>query len=395
MTKKILWFFEHFEREMPIINLCRERLEADGIDVEIQPSLLNFPELSIYGQSYHAIIVPSKNKLLAHILQKIDIPIICLNYEQMLSGINNVLKAPDALVKQARYLLAWSDHFGDYLKNNGIQSDSIIYSQRPQNEIASQYINSTSSHLPVFIQEAKKQFKNIIYLPLTCLQAFKTDAELWRLAKATCVDKSLLITRKYAVRRQIVSLYQEIETATESFFILRPHPGVTIEDHKSLLREIGLEEVSNLLITDEGNAYDWLNISDIVVSNYSSVLLDAQAVEKDTYLFKPDMLPQWMHYDWFDDFNVIHSFDEWTLEQAKKNTTRQKAYAYPTNSQAVTEILKQALQEKAAVLSKKRLFYLTYSPRFWADIFRLIKAQAGFGHLKVKKDYESFKKYIG
>jgi len=393
MIKKVLWFFEHFEREMPIINLCRERLEAEGIDVEIQPSLLNFPELSIYGQSYHAIIVPSKNRLLARILQNIDIPIICLNYEQMLSGINNALKAPDALVKQASYLLAWSDDFGHYLKHNGIDPDAIIYSQRPQNAIARQYIDSTNFHLPVFVQEAKKRFKNIIYLPLTCLQAFKTDAELWRLAKATGVDNSLLTTRKYAVRRQIVSLYQEIEKATESFFILRPHPGVTIEDHKSLLREIGIKELSNLLITDEGNAYDWLNISDIVVSNYSSVLLDAKAVEKDTYLFKPNILPQWMHYDWFDDFNVIHSFDDWDLSQAKKNTTRPKAYDYPANSEAVTEILKHALQEKAAVLSKKRLFHLAHSPRFWADIVRLIKVQAGFGDLKVKKDYESFKKY--
>ena len=391
MTKKILWFFEHFEREMPIINLCREQLEADGVDVEIQPSLLNFPELSIYGQSYHAIIVPSKNRLLARILKDIDIPIICLNYEQMLSGINNALKAPDALVKQARYLLAWSEDFGDYLKHNGIDPDAIIYSQRPQNEIARQYIDGTNFHLPVIVQEAKKQFKNIIYLPLTCLQAFKTDAELTRLAKATGVEKNQLIERKQAVKSQLIFLYEEIVRSKNSFFILRPHPGVMIEDHQALLSEIGVNRCDNLLITDEGNVYDWFNVSDIIISNYSSVLLDAHAVDKDVYLFKTDMLPLWMHYAWFDEFRVIHSFDETSFATAEQSAKKQKTPDYPANSHVITDILKQSLQQKEAVLSRIRLCYLTCSTRFWADILRLLMLRANFGSIKVKKDYESFK----
>ena len=49
------------------------------------------------------------------------------------------------------------------------------------------------------------------------------------------------------------------------------------------------------------------------------LLLDAQAVDKDVYLFK-QMLPLWMHYAWFDEFRVIHSFDETSFgnESAKK-----------------------------------------------------------------------------
>ena len=391
MTKKILWFFEHFEREMPIIKLCREQLEAEAIDVEIQPSLLNFPELSIYGQSYHAIIVPSKNRLLGRILQDIDIPIICLNYEQMLSGINNALKAPDALVKQARYLLAWSDDFGRYLKHNGIDSDAIIYSQRPQNEIAHQYIANDDFEVPARVLEAKKHFKNIIYLPLTCLQAFKTDAELARLAKATAVEKDQLIERKQAVTGQLKSLYEEIAKAKDSFFILRPHPGVTIEDHQALMSEIGLNKCDNLLITDEGNVYDWFTISDMVISNYSSVLLDAHAVDKAAYLFKTETLPLWMHYEWFNDFKVIHSFDEASFAKAKKRAKKQKTSDYPANSHVITDILKQSLQQKAAIIPKKRLCYLASSTRFWSDIVRSFMARAYFGNLKVRKDYLNFK----
>ena len=391
MTKKILWFFEHFEREMPIINLCREQLHAEGVDVEIQPSLLNFLDLSIYGQSYNAIIVPSKNRLLGRVLQNIDIPIICLNYEQMLSGINNALKAPDVLVKQARHLLAWSEDFGYYLKHNGIDPDTIIYSQRPQNEIARQYIDNANFQLPAIVQDAKKQFQNIIYLPLTCLQAFKTDAELVRLAKATGAEKNQLIERKQAVKSQLISLYQEIEKAKDSFFILRPHPGVTIEDHEALISKMGKASFDNLLITDEGNVYDWFNASDIIISNYSSVLLDAHAVGKAAYLFKTDALPLWMHYQWFEEFSVINSFEEASFSNAENRVKKQRESDYPINSHVIADIVKQTLEQKAVILSRKRLYYLASSTRFWADIMRSFMARVDFGNVKVRKDYHNFK----
>ena len=277
------------------------------------------------------------------------------------------------------------------MKHNGIDPDTIIYSQRPQNEIARQYIDNANFQLPAIVQDAKKQFQNIIYLPLTCLQAFKTDAELVRLAKATGAEKNQLIERKQAVKSQLISLYQEIEKAKDSFFILRPHPGVTIEDHEALISKMGKASFDNLLITDEGNVYDWFNASDIIISNYSSVLLDAHAVGKAAYLFKTDALPLWMHYQWFEEFSVINSFEEASFSNAENRVKKQRESDYPINSHVIADIVKQTLEQKAVILSRKRLYYLASSTRFWADIMRSFMARVDFGNVKVRKDYHNFK----
>ena len=68
--------------------------------------------------------------------------------------------------------------------------------------------------------------------------------------------------------------------------------------HVQFCRENKIELKENVVITDEGNVYEYFSIADIVISNYSSVLLDAIQLGKEAYVVFKSLLPDHMNYDW-------------------------------------------------------------------------------------------------
>jgi len=304
---RVLYFIEHIEREIYLYRSFCKELKKLG-DHDVQLVLLNYAmPYNVMNCLFNIVVTPSENKYVNRLASISDIPVVNLNFEQMLSKLNTDLKRPSKSICKNLINVSWSLNFSEYLLESGAIKTSLLQTSRPQTlmlqERHSQFDKSKFSDV---LSRARSRV--IIYAPLTCLQAFKSNSELKKIAKSKKVKMAHLAERKEWVKGELIEFYKSIIKATDMFFIVRPHPSVSPEQHKSLITsEFGLIP-ENLIISDEGNVYDYFFISRAVVSNYSSVLLEAQVINLPCYIFENSRMPSMLRYNWMESFQKIKNF---------------------------------------------------------------------------------------
>jgi hypothetical protein len=394
-TIKIIYFIEHVEREWYLIDMLKERLSLlDDGKYMITPVLLNFlPPFGVFGEC-SVIVAPSENRYINKLASLSKVPVINLCMEQMLSELNRKLKIPRSMSKNADINICWSEEYYNFLRYSGVQDKAIKISNRPQ-------LSLCLSKLRVGSAKDKKaltsshQGKIVCYCPLTDLQAFKSDAEVRRIAKYSKISLKQLLQRKEWVYSELVAMYKDMQLRPDVFFIVRPHPSVAIKQHYALLIELFDRVPENVFVSDKGNVYDYFSKSDIIVSNYSSVLLESRALGIPSYIFQYNQIPEFMKYDWMENFKKIPSFihvDTLPIKCLSGNANNKES-GNATNKESVDSILFNFLisnTDKTYKISLSSYIFSIFSRRGVADMGRSLFRIVGIIGIKHKKDCHDF-----
>lgn len=388
----IIIFVEHYNREFFIAKKIAKQIKKI-FNKKVYIYSLNFVTYEIFCfKDISFVITPNYNILVKLIVNANSIPLISLNYEQMLSPINHQLKKIKFNLNSKDIYIAWSNQYRQYLLNQRVPSDNILLTSRPQDEIClSNYYLPLSLYKKIISKFGPVLgVKNIVFIPLTCLQAFKSDYELKRLSKNNNTNHELLHERKSFVVSTLIKLYTSLcKEKTDCIYIIRPHPGVSVAMHEKFLTHHKLKLPDNVWITTEYSPYNWMSISNVVVSNYSSLVLESRKLGIKTILFNTKCIPSSMRYEWFKKFDSIDEISEISDYFCDNNYT----FTGACSSHSL-HICKHVLKNKDNYQTQSNLsffcyFNIIFSKRYIANIYRLIKLYL-FNNSELEQDY--FKK---
>ncbi len=303
------------DRELEIAKFLRGLIlkkYTNNIYVNIKSIYFYFWEIFLCAPDL--IIFPSNWPIITDLSKVlVNSDFISLNYEQVLSKFNVDSKRPRGkfLIKSVHHF-SWSDDYTSYLINSGVPNTNITNTEKPAYFfLKSLFLRKAIIRKELCVKNSIPKNVKITFLPLTCLQGFKTDARL----KKEFRDKKIFsraVSRRNFVRDSLVKIFDWVSGLANAhpkvFFILRPHPSVSVDQYIEFFKKINLEMPSNVLITSENTSNEWLVISDVVLSNYSSVLLDAKAIGVKAAILQPVKFPNDMKINWFKHFKAIDSY---------------------------------------------------------------------------------------
>jgi len=101
----------------------------------------------------------------------------------------------------------------------------------------------------------------------------------------------------------------------EFIIILKPHPHENISEYEQILKE----SFSKNAFIIQDNLHELISISDVIVSNHSTVILDALSMKKPT-----------LELEWF---NINENFSQYTplVESVKIENLKDKIYSIIKN----------------------------------------------------------------
>ena len=305
----VLWFVEHISRELDVVCAATHYLKKDNHHtVEIIP--FQHKDLALLSRLYNPkiLVIPYCYSVydsgISEIITKFREPIYFnLYWEQILYRANISYKAPHDLFAQ-KYVLhhAWSKKNADYFKRKyRIPGGHIFINGQP----AYKLYEEPYSHLYPSKEALAKRYKLDpkrlwLFFPENFSWAFYSLNQLKQIIKFGQDEKAALEMRDYCqkVFSQVMKWFKEASYCPVEI-ILRPRPAIAKENFIKAVKETIGTLPSNLFITDELSVREWIMRADLVISSFSTSLIEASIAHKPIYMVVPEKIPEPLWTDWY------------------------------------------------------------------------------------------------
>lgn len=319
----VLLFLEHRDRELEVIvEIARRLKRVHGLKVAVASTIFDRTIAPLILRP-RTVVFHSNKSLppIFHNLYGARVRYVCLNWEQMLSVFNKMAakKPDDELNKLLMNHCAWGRNYRDFLLDIGIPEQNIRVTGRPSMTLLKQKAErGTDVRRRLAERFHLDPRKTWLFFPLTCLHAFSSDDLVRAFVRnerlSNQVDLDLAFARRDYVRETIHRIFSWIASLEDRRgppfqIILRPHPLISVTQHRELFREHFGGVPSYVFPNKELSAHEWLIASDICYTNYSSLALDAYFIRKPAYLLEPEPYPEFLAYEWFEGFTRIKTLE--------------------------------------------------------------------------------------
>ena len=82
--------------------------------------------------------------------------------------------------------------------------------------------------------------------------------------------------------------------------ILRPRPSVSTGEFLQFFRQRLGDDTGRIRFLKEGSVREWIMASDVVISSYSTSLIEAAVAGKPAWMFEPIPIPEALYCEWYD-----------------------------------------------------------------------------------------------
>lgn len=295
----VLLFVEHIDREYRIAQLLANELsDKYGFRVAIASTI--FQGVSSLWKFYPRVVVTPSTALakgscawMADGVWGEDVEFINLNYEQFLSSWRGSYKISSNPISRTRqYQCVWGPYFKKILLESGTQPDLILETGRPYDQLLSKLKgNKEETRIQLSDETKLADYDKTVFFALTDGLAFMTNTRINTIVSYGA-DKEMLLEHIQWVKRGFVLMMDFLDSLTKEYpsylFVLRPHPSIPISSYKPFILERKLDLAENLLITKQHSAPEWLSISDLFVTNYSTLSIDARLLGVPTVCISDD-----------------------------------------------------------------------------------------------------------
>jgi surface carbohydrate biosynthesis protein len=304
----LMIFIEHVARELDIATALKYHIiNRYGLSVEIasivaahgrKEALKKFEPRVAALPFFYSTTKPGPQDIL------LTYPhVLCVNlaYEQIFSQINQVFKAPkDTYSKNNVLHHAWGDFFSRYLQDFGVVSENIFVNGNPsyalyQPPYAAFYPNKSELAQRYSI-DANKRW---VLIPENYGAAFYDSDRLKEYLKYGLQDAYNYRDFALASFREAIIWWQQAANLDGLELIVRPRPAVPGDVFiKTCVDLLGVIP-EHLHIIKEGTVREWILSSDIVMSSYSTTLIEAAVASKPIYMLEPIPFPPYIQADWY------------------------------------------------------------------------------------------------
>jgi surface carbohydrate biosynthesis protein len=227
--------------------------------------------------------------------------LVNLAYEQIFSKINQAYKAPkDTLAKKYVLHHAWGDLYASYLEEYGVPHQHIFVNGNPFYALYqppyNSYFISRADLAKKYGIDPKKRW---VFVPENYGAAFYGEAKLKDYLKSG--EGDAYSYRDFAMNsfKEAIKWWQQGAHSSNVEIIVRPRPATPRGVFVNTCRET-LGEDPAMHIIKEGTVREWVLASDIVMSSYSTTLIEAAVANKPIYMIEPIHFPDYVQADWYE-----------------------------------------------------------------------------------------------
>jgi len=341
MLKKIdvLWLVEHTVREMDVACAIKSLAQARyGIDITIRNIYLHandvmkeyFPSVVVFPFLYRISDLAIKEYVEAWPRATY----FNLAWEQVHYKAHLKMKAPgDEFTRKKVTHHAWGEFYKNYLIESDVPSEHIFVNGNPAYQLYKEPYNKYFKQRSQLAQEnGIDPTKRWVFIPENYKWAFFSDDKLKRSAEKGGNIEEHLNMRAFC--RESLALVlkwcNEAGKNDELEIIFRPRPATNSQQMKTFFRESVVTPAAHLHFTKAETVRDWIMASDVVVSSYSTSLIEAAVAGKPIYMLEPVPIPDSLYCDWYDLVPRIHSnagFEEACLASKGNNNHKLQTWA--------------------------------------------------------------------
>ncbi len=241
-----------------------------------------------------------------------------LAFEQIFGKANEVLKVPrDDFAKEHVLHHAWGDSHAALLREHGVPEGNIIINGNPSYTLyRPPYSSFYETRADLAERHGLDPSKRWVFVPENYGMAFYSD------------DVMQWITQQYVQRgfdEAMAYRYREFATASLAAaihwwhqaaqlgsveLIVRPRPATPLQSFVAVYRATAGQTPEHLHIIQDGSVREWILASDVVMSSYSTTLIEAAVAGKPIHMLAPLPFPEFVQQDWHGLVPKIESADE-------------------------------------------------------------------------------------
>jgi surface carbohydrate biosynthesis protein len=323
----IVYFVEHAARELDVACAVKYLLaERHSIQVEIC-SIVTGLEESLARWQPKVVAIPYGASVKATNLEKIitcwgDARYVNLSFEQVLGKTQKSFKAPkDQFARQHLFYTAWGNFFVDFLVENDVPVDNISVVGNPALAL---YTLPYRDYYGQARRELARRFdldvrRRWVLVPENYGWAFFKDHMVRDRIRRGFNPQEAFQYRDFALAslQEAATWWRDGAKLDGIELIVRPRPAIPEENFRDTVREFAGEIPAHLHLIKYGTVREWILASDIVLSSYSTTLLDAAVAGKPVYMLTPYAMPDFLYAEWYDVTAKVSSFDQFaTVVQA-------------------------------------------------------------------------------
>jgi len=228
-----------------------------------------------------------------------------LAWEQLLCPATRNQKMPsDEFARKHVIHQAWSDFFANDLLDQGIPGQNIFINGHPAYMLYEEpYRQYFMQRLDLASQYHLDENRKWIFFPENFAWAFLSDKQVqtdW-LQRGTSRDEANTMIRfARASLEEIMKWCVEMASDSSVELIIRPRPATPLDDFRVAAQQIIGVIPERMHFIKEESIREWIMASDVVISSYSTSLIEAALAGKSAYLLEPYPIPKFLHSDWHD-----------------------------------------------------------------------------------------------
>ena len=335
----VLWLVEHIVREMDVACAVKSLVKARyGVDITIRNIYLHandvmkeyFPSIVVFPFLYRRSDLAIED----YVETWPGATYSNLAWEQVHYQAHLKMKAPgDEFTKNRVIHHAWGDFYKTYLVESGVPSEHIFLNGHPAYQLYKEPYNKYfKSRNQLARENGINSAKKWVFIPENYKWAFFSDAKLQRSAERGGDLEEHIEMRTFCRESlgQVLRWCNAVAKKEQLEIIFRPRPATNSQQMESFFKEIVGTQSAHLHITKSETVRDWIMASDVVVSSYSTSLIEAAIAGKSIFMLEPIPIPASLYCDWYDFVSRLHTsteFEEACLAPVDNNYLRLQMWA--------------------------------------------------------------------
>lgn len=315
----VLWLVEHVAREFDVACAVKAVAEREyGIRVEVRNI---YEHIRDYLARFDpAVVVHPFVYFVRGALATEDVferwpDAIHVNaaWEQIHYKAHLKVKAPaDDLARERVIHHAWGDFYRDYLIEHGVRAENIVVSGHPAYQLYKEpyrgYFQNRASLAQRYGLDVDRKW---IFVPENYRWAFaQRKIDFFVSLGADRKELNQLVNFSIPSLTSLLKACLKAADAENVEIIFRPRPAVSTDKILAFLTENVGTNSGGVRFIKEGSVREWILASDVVVSSYSTSLVEAAVAGKSAWMYEPIPIPASLHCEWYDYAPKLHSITD-------------------------------------------------------------------------------------
>lgn len=313
----VVYLYEHAARELDVACATAAILEHEyalsvrvvhwpsgfpHVEHQIQPRLVVLP-YCYAEENYTFLLAKWRNSIFFN-----------ASWEQLLYAGNLISKTPHGpFAIDHVFHHSWSTQYASFLREQEVEQHRIFINGQPSYALYDEpYQRYFTSRADLAAQHGLNPSCKWILFSENYNWAFYTEAKLAYFIEQGQSPEDVRAMRDFCKRSlaETVQWCAQLARTEEIEIVIRPRPSTAIDQFIEAVKEIVPDVPPRLHIIQDENIREWILASDVVVSSYSTSLIEAAVAGKSVYMLEPYSIPEALQVSWHDLLPHIKTYEE-------------------------------------------------------------------------------------